>query len=194
MTKQQLLELIDGVSATLVYGLALLRTSEHDGGEARMIESVGTSGMGFEGRNGKIIGMGGPEIRASFSVPAHLQAVKGNFVFVLRTALVRFGYESILLYCEENDHEALMKAEPWCDYARVVRNVVSHGNHAELREWPAKWQDTAKNRARGTRKASVSWRDRTLSETDVGGVIDFGLYDAWQLYLDMRDFVLNRLP
>jgi hypothetical protein len=199
MTKKELLELVDGVSAALALGLASMKTAENDGGEQRMIEKVREHGMWFEGPTppGERVGIEGETAFSVFSNPGSLNIVKGNFVFILRSALARFGYEAILLYCKTTGHQPLMKTEPWCDYARVVRNTVSHGTHTVLNQWPDEWQAPKpgkKPKKSHVRKTSVVWRHRTINETEVGKEIEFTLYDAWRLYLDMREFIEKRLP
>jgi hypothetical protein len=189
MTKRELEELIHGVAGAMVYGLYTLKYTEAD--EPRMIAHMSSTGIKFQAPDGSYEGLEAAQVHARYSNAADLKTSKSNFVFVLRSALLRFGYESILLYCEENGHKAIMKTEAWCDWARVVRNVVSHGEHSVLRKWPPEWCDPKKP---ANKKSAVTWRHRTIREADVGKVIDFDVYDAWKLYLDMIDFVSNRLP
>jgi hypothetical protein len=41
--------------------------------------------------------------------------------------MMREAHELILLYCEETQQFPIYKAEPWFQFARVLRNVMSHG-------------------------------------------------------------------
>jgi hypothetical protein len=186
MTKTELEELIDGVAASMVYGLSLMQNAQGDGGEARMVASVATTGIAFEGPvPGKGVGMGGAEIHSVFSKPANLEIVRGNYVFVLRSGLVRLAYEATYHYARSNGQLALMKTEPWFYYCRTIRNVISHREHSVLDRWP---EDLTK-----TGVSTMSWRHRTLTTAEVGKDVEITLYDCWQMYLDIRDFVQGRL-
>lgn len=196
MTKAELEELIQGVAVTLVYGEYLSEFAEKSGAEADMVKQMKTKGWVFKAPRGATDESLHPnQLHAMFSQADTLPVVKRNLDALLTYSLLRLGYEAILLYCEENGHKALMHAESWWPYAKVMRNVVSHGDHAVLRKWPVEWRDTPKNRSKGTVRASVSWRHRTIAETDVTTHVIFTMYDAWKLHLDMLDFVKSsRLP
>ena len=186
MTKTELEELIHGVAGAMIYGLYVMKYTDDPQISTAMIQSMRGRGIKFQAPDGSYEGLDANQLFARYSNAQDLATSKGNFVFVLRSALVRFCYESIQKYSKANGHEALRKAETWYGYARVVRNVVSHGVHSVLEEWPREWRDPKKPKLRRT---SVTWRHRTLNETDVGKDIDFDLYDAWKLHLDMLDFV-----
>jgi hypothetical protein len=100
--------------------------------------------------------------------------------------VVRAMREEALWDEKSNNHLALVKSEPWFYYCRTIRNVISHRDHSVLDRWS---DDLTKAGI-----TSVSWRHRTLTTADVGKDVPVTLYDCWQLYLDIRDFVDNRLP
>ena len=48
-------------------------------------------------------------------------------------------------------------------------------------------EGVARPKKPGARRTSVTWRHRTITETDVGKDVAFNLYDAWKLHPDMLD-------
>ena len=54
----------------------------------------------------------------------------------LKRSLLSEGHEVILAYCEATKQFPLYKAELWFQFARVIRNVVSHKDGGILRRWP----------------------------------------------------------
>lgn len=90
-----------------------------------------------------------------------------------------------MLYCEETKQFPVYKAEPWFQFARILRNVVSHKQGGILREWP---KDLL--RARIT---SVTWRARTFDTNMVGTALYFYLPDGMELLRDQIDFVVSKL-
>ena len=192
MTKIELEELIHGVAATVVYGVYLSEFAEKSGAEKDMITQMKSNGWMFKApRGGTDEPLAPNQLHAMFSNPSNLQIVKRNTDALLSYSLIRLSYEAILLYCEDNGHKLVMQAEQWWPYAKVVRNTVSHGDHAVLRKWPVEWNDPKKPLKR---RPSVTWRHRTITETDIGQPVPVTLYDAWRLHLDMLDFVKSRLP
>jgi hypothetical protein len=49
-----------------------------------------------------------------------------NYENSLLRALVSESHELILLYCEQTNQFQAYEAEPWFQFARILRNVVSH--------------------------------------------------------------------
>ncbi|MGH7437362.1 MAG: hypothetical protein ACRENE_16920, partial [Polyangiaceae bacterium] len=148
MTKAELESLIHGVAASMVYGLALMAYSADPARERAFIEAFRTSGMKFEGPppDRTVVGLEADQLYARYSNPTDLQISKNNFVFTLRSTLVRFCYEAVQLYCDANGQKPKMKAEPWYPFTRVLRNVISHGEHSVLRAWPKEWKQQAQRR------------------------------------------------
>ena len=74
--------------------------------------------------------------------------------------MARESYELILLYCHETKQFQVYKAEPWFQFARILRNVVSHKEGGTLREWP---KDLLANGI-----TAVVWRNRTFDTRMLG--------------------------
>jgi hypothetical protein len=126
------------------------------------------------------------QLHTMFSDARNLIAAKKNASFLLALSLVRFAFEATIQYARERERMALLKKEAWFYYARIVRNVTSHGIHTVLQ----RWDDELTKKCVTT----VTWRHRTLTSGDVGRVITFNEYDAWTLHKDVLDCVRNRLP
>jgi hypothetical protein len=75
--------------------------------------------------------------------------------------------------------------EPWFQFARIIRNVVSHKNGGILRAWPP---DLSKA---GT--TSVAWRSRALELSNVGKPVEFTHNEALQLFADQMEFAHSKL-
>ena len=76
---------------------------------------------------------------------------------------------------------SVYKAEPWFQFARIIRNVVSHKDGGILRTWP---RDLTK-----TGVTQVSWQNRTLDVSMVGQEIAFTHHEALWLFQDQLEFV-----
>ena len=116
-------------------------------------------------------------------------AVREGFVrnyenSLLRT-LLREAHELILWYCEETNQSSIYRAEPWFQFARVLRNVLSHKEGGTLHKWPGDL------RKRGI--TSVKWREKTLDTTKLGHRLVFYPTEGLELVKDQIDFVINKL-
>jgi hypothetical protein len=90
-----------------------------------------------------------------------------------------------MLYCEQSQQFAVYKAEPWFQFARILRNVISHKEGGTLREWP---QDLLKKGI-----TSVTWRKRTLDTTMIGHRVVFYPPEALELINDQVEFATAKL-
>ena len=71
------------------------------------------------------------------------------------------------------------RAQPWFQFARVLRNVVSHKDGALLRKWPSNLKQVP----------SVSWRNRSISQSDVGKHIFLQPAEYVHLNEDIAEFL-----
>jgi len=117
--------------------------------------------------------------------PEYKKAVTEEFENCLKRTTVREGHELILLYCEQTNEFHVYKAQPWFQFARIIRNVVSHKDAGVLREWPSDLRHAG--------ISSVSWHHHVLAESMVGSAIAFTLYDALNLLKDQIDFARTKL-
>ena len=103
----------------------------------------------------------------------------------LKRTLLREGHEVILAYCEATKQFQKYKDEPWFQFARIIRNVVSHEVGGILKKWP---NDLAKKSI-----TTVSWRTRILDISLTGKFVEFTPYEAIQLFDDQKNFAETKL-
>jgi hypothetical protein len=116
------------------------------------------------------------------SNPTEMQSLFDEYEKSLKRSLLSEGHELILLYCEDTNQFPIYKAQPWFQFARIIRHIVSHKDGGILRRWPPD---------QGMKMAT--WRTRTLDPSMVGQPVDFLPYEALQLFQDQLDFVRSDL-
>jgi hypothetical protein len=99
----------------------------------------------------------------------------------LKRSLLRECHEIILLYCENTRQLQKYKSTTWFQFARILRNSISHKEGGRLRNWP---QDLKKKNI-----TEVKWRNYHLNETLIGHDIQFTHYDTLLLTIDQMEFV-----
>jgi hypothetical protein len=99
--------------------------------------------------------------------------------------MVRESHELILLYCHETKQFQVYKAEPWFQFARILRNIISHKEGGTLREWP---KDLLRKGI-----TSVAWHNRTFDTTMLGTGLTFYPPEGLELLKDQIDFVASKL-
>lgn len=108
------------------------------------------------------------------------EGFKRNYENSLLRAMMREAHELILLYCRETGQFQIYEAQPWFQFARVLRNVVSHAEGGTLRRWP-----------KGI--TSVTWREKTFDATMLGRRLVFYPPDGLELLKDQIEFVREKL-
>ncbi|HEC35169.1 MAG TPA: hypothetical protein ENI39_01385 [Anaerolineae bacterium] len=109
-------------------------------------------------------------------------AVK-EFLKMLLRALIKESFELIKDYCEDTGQSALFKSEPWYQFARMIRNCLSHNFRFEFKNYDKSL-------------LPVTWRTRTITLSMDGqplGLRFFGYVQTWELFQDFQDFAENRL-
>jgi hypothetical protein len=128
----------------------------------------------------------GPLVQRAFNADyIAREGFKRNYENSLLRTLMREAHELILLYCEETRQFHVYKTEPWFQFARVLRNVMSHKEGGTLREWP---KDLL-----GKGITSVTWRGKTLDTTMLGQRLVFYPPEGLELIKDQIDFVTAKL-
>jgi hypothetical protein len=108
-----------------------------------------------------------------------------NYENSLLRTMVRESHELILLYCHETKQFQVYKAEPWFQFARILRNIISHKEGGTLREWP---KDLLRKGI-----TSVAWHNRTFDTTMLGTGLTFYPPEGLELLKDQIDFVASKL-
>ncbi len=181
MKKDQLVRMLNAVQHNLLIGLAA-------GMEwvPKNWESICNITFDFTGDKGETRAkISLRELYNTFSDSTTRATTTQNFMGCLKRATLREAHELILLYCEETNQFDKYKSQSWFQFARIIRNVVSHKDCGVLREWP---KDLSKKGI-----SSVVWRGITLRENMVGQTIDFKVREALHLLDDQRKFVIDIL-
>jgi len=140
----------------------------------------------FQSSEGEIKIQLGPLVRRAFDVDhTPCEGFKRNYENSLLRTLIREAHELILLYCEETRQFPVYEAEPWFQFARILRNVISHKECGTLRKWP---KDLL---AKGI--TSVTWRRKTFDTSMLGQPLVFYPPDGLELVKDQIDFVAAKL-
>lgn len=98
-------------------------------------------------------------------------------------ALIKESFELIKNYCNETKQESTFKSESWYQFARMIRNCLSHNFKFEFNKYDKSL-------------LPVSWKNRTIDPTMDRKHLElkfFGYLETWELFSEYRDFVENRL-
>jgi hypothetical protein len=179
LTKEELLNGLNNLLNNFLYGFVCPKlVTPEVWSEASRKAAV------FKGREVEIQIQLGP-IAKRILDPTRCVGFTRNYENSLLRTLVRESHELILLYCEQTKQFQIYKAEPWFQFARILRNVVSHKEGGILREWP---KDLLANAT-----TAVVWRNRTFDTTMVGTALIFYPPESLELLKDQIDFVVSKL-
>jgi hypothetical protein len=180
VTKPELLGALNNVLNNFVFGLVLTRIVPESafGGLSGRLAT-------FKSPAGDLLHVNLDAIAKNMSNAGDRKLLIEEFENNLKRALASEGHEVIIGYCEETNQFSAYKAEPWFQFARIIRNVVSHKDGGVLRNWPP---DLTKA---GVSK--VSWRTRTLEASMVGQSVSFTHHEALLLFQDQLEFAHTKL-
>jgi hypothetical protein len=123
------------------------------------------------------------QVVADLNNPTDQQLVVDQFLKSHLRSFVRDPFENIKVYCKGSGQVAELKLAPWYHFARLIRNSLAHDFHVAFRP-----DDRA--------LLPVAWRGITITAAMEGTELTltfFGIPDAVQLFLDMREFVQSAL-
>jgi hypothetical protein len=181
LTKDELLNGLNNVLNTFLYGFVCPKLVT-----AEMWREVSSKTAVFTSHDGEVQVQLGPLTRRAFDVDYTLrEGFKRNYENSLLRTLLRDAHELILLYCQETHQFPIYKAEPWFQFARVLRNVISHKEGGTLREWPP---DLTKKGI-----TSVTWRARTIDTTMLNHRLVLYPPEGLELVNDQVAFVTAKL-
>ena len=109
--------------------------------------------------------------------------VLNEFNKMLMRATIIESFEHIKEYCQNTNQYPLFKKQPWYEFARIIRNFLSHNcrfiiNKFDRDRLPVKWGDieiTERMHGRGLETGS------------------FGNIETWELFQQFTTFVENEL-
>jgi len=88
------------------------------------------------------------------------------------------SYEALFNYCKQTNQLSRMQVQPWYEFARMVRNSLTHTQH-----WRFRRGDLV--------RLPVSWRGKTIEATMDGQELTADFYDWWdgcELWSEMYAF------
>lgn len=106
------------------------------------------------------------------------QVAMKEFLTMFLRALLKESFEVIRDYASNSKQDSLFSSQPWFQFARMIRNCISHDFHFGFTGYDRKL-------------LPVSWKGRTIdSELDGQPVkIEFLGYDGpWELFNEMQQF------
>lgn len=109
-------------------------------------------------------------------------AVK-EFRTMLLRALIKETFEIMKSYCAESNQKGLLTSEAWYQFARIIRNCISHNFRFEFNKYD-----------KGL--LPVVWKHRTIDLSMNGRHLEllfFGYVEAWELFSEMQSFVTSKL-
>lgn len=98
-------------------------------------------------------------------------------------ALIKESFELIKDYCDDTGQSQVLKAESWYQFARMIRNCLSHNFRFEFNNYDKTL-------------LPVSWGARTIEEGMDGAPLElkfFGYVESWELFSEFQELVRNRL-
>lgn len=98
-------------------------------------------------------------------------------------ALIKESFELIKDYCADTGQTGALEAEPWFQFARMIRNCLSHNFKFEFNPHDKSL-------------LPVSWGPRTIEIGMDGTHLElkfFGYVETWELFQEYQGFVRERL-
>jgi len=118
--------------------------------------------------------------KAEFGGPdrSNYKRAATEFVKLMLRTFTTESFEKLRGYCKDTGQTALMRAQPWYQFARVVRNSLAHSqiwsfNSYDLRQLP------------------ITWNGKTITESMNGTEMTWDFYDcfdALELWDEMYAF------
>lgn len=106
-----------------------------------------------------------------------------EFLTMLIRALIKESFEIIKDYCETTGQSSLLKSEVWYQFARIIRNCLSHNFKFEFNNYD-------KN------LLPIKWKNHIITVALDGQHLElnfFGYVETWELFQEFQDFVEKRL-
>jgi DNA-directed RNA polymerase subunit L len=98
-------------------------------------------------------------------------------------ALIKESFELIKDYCDETGQEINLKSELWYQFARMIRNCLSHNFKFEFNNYDKTL-------------LPVTWKNKTITAGMDGQHLKldfFGYVETWELFVMYQDFVVRRV-
>ena len=106
-----------------------------------------------------------------------------EFGKMLMRTFIKDSFEQIKDYCEDTGQYAAFKSQDWYEFARIIRNFLSHNCIFEFNKYDRE-------------RLPITWKEITITETMHGQSLDLSIFNyvqTWELFLQFEDFVQNHL-
>jgi len=106
-----------------------------------------------------------------------------QFTKMLLRAMVKESFELIKDYCDVSKQTSSFTSQPWYQFARMIRNCLSHSFRFEFRKYD-----------KGL--LPVSWKGKSITTAMDGSHLElsfFGYVEAWELFAEMNSFTERTL-
>ncbi len=174
MTKKELISQLENAKNNYILGLAAISLFSNDKVYPILEEShakFGTYTVEFK------------QVKNLLMKPADRSIAIKEFLTSQIRALIKESFELIKNYCNETKQVSTFKAEPWYQFARMIRNCLSHNFRFKFNKYD-----------KGL--LPVSWKNRAIDSTMDSKHLElkfFGYVETWELFSEYQDFVANRL-
>lgn len=174
MTKKELMSQLENAKNNYILGLSAISLFSNEKVYPILEEShakFGTYTVEFK------------QVKNLLMKPADRDIAVKEFLTSQIRALIKESFELIKNYCDETKQDSKFKTEPWYQFARMIRNCLSHNFKFEFRKYDKSL-------------LPVSWNTRTIDAAMEGKHLElkfFGYVETWELFTEYQDFVANRL-
>jgi len=174
MIKAELISQLENAKNTYILGLAAISLFSNDKSYPILEEShasFGTYNIDFV------------QVRNLLSIKNDRDIAIKEYLTSHIRALIKESFELIKNYCEENNQENIFKSESWYQFARMIRNCLSHNYKFEFNGYDRSI-------------LPVSWKSKTIDISMDGSHLKlefFGYVETWELFNEYQNFVMNRL-
>ncbi|MBW3583358.1 MAG: hypothetical protein KY455_09700 [Euryarchaeota archaeon] len=174
MKKAELISQLENAKNNYILGLAAI--SLFSSGEAREILSKNVAKFGPYTVNFD-------QVAVLLSNPENQAIAIKEFLLSQLRALIKESFELLKSYCSESGQTQAMQTEPWYQFARLIRNCLSHDFRFVFNE-------------RDKAKLPISWRNRTITNNHQHQHLTldfFGYVETWDLFSEFHAFAVERL-
>ena len=97
--------------------------------------------------------------------------------------LLKEGFQIIQTYCKDTSQDSKMKAEPWYDFARIIRNSLTHNYRLDFNK-------------HDKMLLPLTWKNRTIDSTMDGSFLKMEFFfagEAWEMFKEFQNFTFDKL-
>ena len=174
MTKKELMSQLENAKNNYILGLSAVSLFSNEKVYPILEEShakFGTYTVEFK------------QVKKLLIKPADRDISIKEFINSQFRAFIKESFELIKNYCDESNQDHKFKAESWYQFARMIRNCLSHNFMFNFYGCEKKL-------------LPVTWGKRTIDVSMDGKPLElkfFGYIEVWKLFMEYQNFVNNKL-